>query len=169
MLYFDTETTGLDEAADVLEFALVDDAGAVRLAARCAPVRTTEWAGAQRIHGIRPEDVAGLPSWEVMRPLLLEHTAGEEVCIYNAPYDLQFVPELQKVAKSVHCCMRAYTERFGAWSDYHQDYRWVKLTEAAQHAGHQWPSGLAAHSAIGDCLATRRVWHWLQASDPMRP
>jgi DNA polymerase-3 subunit epsilon len=159
-LFFDTETTGLGPEADVLEFAVVDSAGRVLLGYRCGPQFAEEWPEAQAVNGIAPADVAGLPTWAERYPAFLELVRGRELVIYNAPYDLQYCPGLEREAAAVRCCLR----RFADW--YRQPdpkrpgrWKWQRLALAAEVTGYPWP--LPAHSAASDADATRHVWHWL--------
>lgn len=165
MLFFDTETTGLGPDADVIEFALIDLAGNVLFAGRCSPVNAAEWPDAQQVNGIAPEEVAGLPTWPEVYPLFLQHCRGEDIVIYNAKYDLQYCPGLVDVAQ-VHCCMNRFAAWFGEWDYKHDCPKWQRLAKAAEVADYTWP--IQAHSAIGDTLATRHVWMFLdqQRAEP---
>ena len=52
--------------------------------------------------------------------------------------------------------MLPFAEIYGEWNDYHQSYKWQKLTTAARYVGYEWPA--VSHRAIEDCKATRAVW-----------
>lgn len=163
-IYMDTETTGLYACCgdELLEVAVVDDAGNVLLESLVKPARHTEWSDAQAIHGITPADVANAPSLESLLPRLLAiiEEAGALV-IYNADFDLGFLPDpLRPLAsRKVLYAMRAFSLRAGEWDARRQSYRWHKLADAAYAAGHQW--GGSAHRARADAMATRSVWRWL--------
>lgn len=55
------------------------------------------------------------------------------------------------------CAMLAYAEYRGVWNDYHGNYKWHKLSDAAERVGYTLPSGMKAHSALADCLMTLAV------------
>lgn len=111
-VYFDSETTGLrsDDGEELVEISLVDDAGNVLLDTLLKPRQRTAWPEAQAVHGIRPADVQNAPSLESVLPRLEEiiENAGA-VVIYNAPFDLSFLPEPIRSAASSKsiCAMRA--------------------------------------------------------------
>lgn len=163
-IYMDTETTGLCGGCgdELLELALVDDAGNVLLDSLVKPERHTEWPEAQAIHGITPADVANAPSLESLLPRLRAVIEGAgTLVIYNAGFDLAFLPDsVHPVASGkALCAMHAFSLHAGEWDERRQSYRWHKLGAAACAAGHQWEGG--AHRARADALATRTVWHWL--------
>ena len=165
-VYMDTETTGLYGGCgdELLELALVDDAGNVLLDSLVKPDRHTEWPEAQAIHGITPADVMNAPSLESLLPRLLAviEDAGTLV-IYNAGFDLAFLPDAVRPVASnkALCAMHAFSLHAGEWDERRQSYRWHKLGVAACAAGHRWEG--SAHRARADALATRSVWHWLCA------
>lgn len=165
-LYLDTETTGLyaSHGDELLEIAVVGDTGNVLLDTLVKPVRHAEWPEAEAIHGITPSHVVDAPSLESLVPRLLPIIEDAElVVIYNAPFDLAFLPEpLRPLATDkALCAMRAFALHAGEWDEWHQSYRWCNLAEAARAAGHKWDG--RAHRARADALATRSVWRWLCA------
>lgn len=166
-IYLDTETTGLSAAVgdELLELALVDDAGAVLLDTLVRPARRTKWPEAQAIHGIAPKDVAGAPPLEAVLPALAAAIEGADaLVIFNASFDLGFLPDsLRSLAREKACCaMRACALWWGEWDEYQQGYRWHSLQHAAARAGHVWDG--QAHRARADALAVRTVWQWLRAA-----
>ena len=163
-IYLDVETTGLFASVDeLLEVAIVDDAGAILVNTLVRPVSRTEWPDAQLIHGITPEDVAGAPLLDdLVEKLAAVIESAEALVIYNAPFDLSFLPALlqEKARKKARCAMQAFSLWAGEWSDRHGEYRRHKLADAAYAAGHTWDG--AAHRAHADTLAVRSVWQWLR-------
>lgn len=163
-LYMDTETTGLFGGCgdELLELALVDDAGNVLVDTLLKPDLHTEWPDAQAIHGITPADVADAPSLESLLPRLVAAIEGAEaLVIYNADFDLAFLPDSVRPLASAKalCAMEAFSLHSGVWNERWESYRWYKLATAARAAGHQWDG--CAHRARADALATRSVWRWL--------
>ncbi|WP_371438347.1 3'-5' exonuclease [Polaromonas sp.] len=161
----DTETTGLygGYGDELLELALVDDAGNILLDTLVKPARHTEWPDAQAKHGITPADVVSAPSLDSLLPRLLAAIEdAEAVVFYNADFDLAFLPapvQLQASGKAL-CAMHAFSLHAGDWDSRRQSYRWHTLLVAAHAAGHQWDD--KAHRARADALATRTVWRWLR-------
>lgn len=164
-IYLDTETTGLRAGADeLLELAIVDDDGAILFESLVKPVSRGDWPGAQAIHGIAPEDVVSAPPLAELLPQLRAiFEAAEALVIYNAEFDLAFLPEpLRALAQSkAVCAMETFGLFVGEWDERLQSYRWCKLAHAASIAGHVWIG--CAHRARADALAARSVWHWLRA------
>lgn len=143
-LILDTETTGLDEDAEIIELAIIDTQGRLYWNTRLCP-KATAWPEAQAIHGIAPAHVAQawtLPQmYDALAALLTQH----EVVIYNAAFDTRLFEQscaawnLAPIAFIAHCAMNYYT-------NYHKQKRWLRL-----------PSG--DHTALGDCWAVLRVLH----------
>jgi DNA polymerase-3 subunit epsilon len=166
-VYLDTETTGLSAASgdELLELAVIDDAGKVLFETLIRPNHLTEWPAAQVIHGITPADVAGAPSLSaVLQGLAAAIEGAEALVIFNADFDLGFLPEpLRPLAKQkARCAMQAFALWCVEWDDYRYSYRWQNLQQAAAIAGHVWEG--RAHRARADAFAVRTVWHWLRAA-----
>ncbi len=146
----DTETTGLDGSAEIVQIAILDHTGATLLDTLVKPT-TPISAGASRVHGITDATVANAPSWAEVREQVHAAIAGKIVLIYNAAYDTRLIQQSDRAcgitlkASFDHACvMEMYAQWAGDWNDYYGSYRWQKL-----------PSG--DHSARGDCLATLKV------------
>ncbi len=166
-IYLDTETTGLSAASgdELLELALIDDAGTVLIDTLIRPAIHIEWPGAQAVHGITPADVAGAPVLSAVMPDIAAAIEGAEaLVIFNADFDLGFLPEpLRPLAREkARCAMQAFALWWGEWDDYRHAYRLQNLQQAAAIAGHVWEG--RAHRARADAFAVRTVWHWLRAA-----
>lgn len=160
----DTETTGLDETAEIIEIAVIKVATGEPLFESL--VRPRGPMGATHIHGITAEDVVTAPTWpEVLfEPWELCHKASR-VIVYNVEYDHRliqqtgekwglvpavaawaidpYVPIDSPKAQSPirwQCAMEMYARWNNDYSSHHKSYRWVRL------AG-------GGHRALGDCLA----------------
>ncbi len=164
-IYLDTETTGLDHNhGELLEIAIVGDCGEVLLNTLIKPSTNTPiWPEAETIHGITPEMVADAPALSEIASQIKAAVKGRDVIIYNAGFDMDFLGSLLSSANSIKCCMEAWAEHVGEWSDYHGSYRWQKLTEAAHTVHFEWPG--EAHRALADSLACRAVWQYLEDPD----
>jgi DNA polymerase-3 subunit epsilon len=148
-LILDTETTGLDDAAEIIEVALIDTQGSIYWNTRLRP-RATSWPDAQAIHGIAPVHVAHACTLPQMYNALTALLAQHEVVIYNAAFDTRLLAQscaawnLAPIAFIAHCAMNQYT-------NYHKQKRWLRL-----------PAG--DHTALGDCWAVLRVLHQMANS-----
>lgn len=160
-LVLDTESTGLDPSCDeVLEIAIVDLDGQVLLESLVQPVHTESWPAAEAIHGITPRMVATAPRLIDLRPRIEALVKGKDVIIYNVGFDVGLLGSALSSARSLQCCMQAWSEHMGEWSDYHGNYRWFTLADAANAIDYDWPS--QAHRALADALACRAIWCYLK-------
>lgn len=160
-LYIDTETTGLYENDEIVEIAIIDD-NQTLLNTLVKPVNHSSWPEAQEIHGITPAMVSDAPTYAEIRSQIRNLVKDQDVVIYNADYDSQYLYEELKSAASVRCAMLAFAREYGEWNDYYENYRWQKLTKAARYVLHKWEG--SAHRALADTQATRSVWKYL--NDP---
>lgn len=177
-LVLDTETTGLDEHAEIVELALIDTAGNTLIDTLIKPRRPIP-ADATRIHGITNNDVQHAPDWRDVQPLLLDAIADRPLVIYNAAYDVRLIhqtaraagaprprissnPTDDKTLPHAHCAMLLYAEWWGVYDDYRQTWRWQKLQTAAYRHGLPAP---AAHRALSDCITTLALLQHIATHD----
>lgn len=164
-VFLDTETTGLYSiyslgTDEIVEIAIVDDRGQPIINSLTKPTICKAWPDAQRIHGISPADVASAPTLEEVLPDIRAAVAGKRVVIYNASFDTSFFPDDVFADSIIECAMLEYAEHVGDWNDFRGTYRWHKLSVAAAATGY---TGTGWHRALGDALAVRHVWQYLQA------
>lgn len=158
----DTETTGLHRG-EICQIAIVDPSARVLIDTLVKPVNPIP-PDASRIHDIFDADVADAPSWAVIAPQVREIVTGRDVVVYNAVYDRKLMHQSCEAAgmdkidwktfSTWWCAMEEFAVIYGDWNDYHQSYRWQKLTTAADY--YKLPV-MNAHSALGDCLMTLAV------------
>jgi len=155
-LILDLETTGFGSAAEMLQIGIIDSDGYILMNQHIKPTvceLTDTWGHAVEIHGITPERVASCPSLTSVLPAFAEITKDAHVVIYNALFDMAYIPdEIKDRFGKVSCCMAAYATK--------QNIKKVKLEVASKKAGFEFDSA-AAHDAIYDCQATLKVWQWL--------
>jgi Peduoviridae DNA polymerase exonuclease subunit len=179
-VFLDTETTGLDDAAEICDIAVVDYDGVVlfdTLINPSSPIPDT----ASDIHGITNAMVAGAPRFEQVLDRLDKALQGRPVVIYNLAYDTRLIsqscaapfhwwwlPGKDETLKSYgerpdrwHCAMNQYAQYAGDWNDYHQSYRWAKLGNAALQCGVVIHNGL--HRARVDAELTRQIVRYMAA------
>lgn len=158
----DTETTGLDHSAEVLEIGVLSLAGDVLMDQLIQPWVVESWPEAQRVHGISPKMVADAPTLAAVLPTLRDVVAGKTVVVYNADYDRRLLYQSARV-----CCADKFEWLFldeVDWRDVMDPYarfwgapgprgraRWQKLTAACQQQG---VVVADSHRAIGDCRMT---------------
>lgn len=161
-LVLDTETTGLHDG-EICQIAIIDNNGQILLdtyVKTIFPIPTE----ASRIHRITDAMVATAPTWADITTKVQQLLTGRDVVIYNAVYDRKMMHQSAEKAGlpkvewknlcNFHCAMEAYAVEYGDWNDYHQSYRWQRLSVAAERYG---ISTNGAHSALADCRMTLAV------------
>ncbi|MBU6430383.1 MAG: 3'-5' exonuclease [Cyanobacteria bacterium REEB65] len=150
----DTETTGLDDSAEVCQVGILSPTGAVLLDTFVRPTIPIP-PDATRIHGITDAMVANWPDFGQVGPKIRALVGDNDLVVYNLAYDRRILaqsaiaarlrwPPICSLARQ-HCAMEEYSRFYGQWNDYHQSFRWQRLPPVP---------GETAHSAIGDCKAT---------------
>jgi DNA polymerase-3 subunit epsilon len=165
----DTETTALETRyARIVQIAIVDASGKPLLSTLIDPKIAIPNS---HIHGITDEMVKESPTFEMIAPMIHDLLHGRNVIIYNAQYDTPILvreflrAQVTSPTFSYHCAMLAWSEHYGDWNDYHGNYRWQKLTNAASDIGYTLPDGMSAHSALADCLMTLAVTQYLASRE----
>ncbi|MBN3572089.1 3'-5' exonuclease [Vibrio neptunius] len=171
-IILDTETTGLDSNARIVEIsgicAVTGDVLFNELVNPLSPIP----AEAQGIHGITNEDVATKRTFDAVWNDIKSDLFDKNVLIYNFDYDYRLIEQSLsdfdyptdnlRHFLSGQCAMLWYAEYFGDWNDYHDNYRWQKLVNACSQQGID-TSDLTAHRALADCEMTRRLIHAVNA------
>lgn len=103
IIVFDTETTGLPDGVngnsthghEILQLAMIDGAGVLKLKEQFKPTRKREWLEAQRVHGITTRDVQHKPSIEAFKDEIQKHINYSELLVaYNFSFDYIFLKEV---------------------------------------------------------------------------
>lgn len=156
----DTETTGLDDQAEIIEISIIDQTGLVVFDTLVKPVHSIP-SEATAIHGITDGMVATAPTWSVIHDQVAALITSRPVVIYNARYDLRLIAQtaalygLASVAVEAGCAMLAYAEFYGDWDHHRGCYRWQRLTHAAAQQGVVIDG--QAHRALADVQLTLGV------------
>jgi len=157
----DTETTGLDDTAEIVEIAIINAQGQPLLNTLVKPKGKIP-IDAYKIHGISSTTVKNASTW----PDIDEHVTdiirqASRVVIYNAGYDTRLMrqtrrlynlPPLDVPARHYQCAMKRYAEFYGDWRGHQRGFRWQPL-----QGGN--------HRALGDCLATLDVIKTMATTD----
>ena len=162
VLILDTETTGLGEA-DIVDIGIIDTRGYRRMDRLIMPGLEIDQE-AQRVHGITKEHLneqQAPPFSAVFGRIRHLLDGAEEICIYNADFDMGALRGTARRAgvmgdgewyrainNKTRCIMHDYAFLHGAWHDYWQGWTWCKLTEAAHWEG---VPSTGAHRALQDC------------------
>jgi DNA polymerase III subunit epsilon len=174
-VYLDTETTGMDKFAEVVDLAVLDSDGTPLINTLLKPDKPIPMA-AQRIHGIDNDSVADAPRLaEVWAELdaILQH---RPVVIYNSAFDLRLLAQsaqrqgiFPRQPREVYCAMLMYAEFHGVWNAERESFVWQRLGEALQQCKIQLPDGMRLHRAATDCEATRLLLAHMAAHKKNKP
>lgn len=161
----DTETTGLDDHAEIVEISVIDQAGAVVLDTLVKPVNPIP-ADATAIHGITNEMVRNAPTWDQVHAQVIQLFTERPVVIYNAEYDTRLIEQsaarynlldddlVECLNSNFNCAMMEYAY---FWGECRSDGepKWQRLTNAAAQQGVEIEG--EAHRALCDCKTTLGV------------
>jgi DNA polymerase-3 subunit epsilon len=153
----DTETTGLDATARIVEIAVLAPNGVVLFDSLVRPTRPIP-VEASSIHHVTDTMVARAPAFPALYPALERLLRGRTIAVYNAAYDRRVLDYETRRAglpppapEAWTCAMEHYARFAGEWNPRYAGYRWPKLTGGD-------------HSALGDCRATRALVERMAAS-----
>lgn len=159
----DTETTGLEQPAEICQIGIVDWTGEILVDTLVKPI-TSISPGAYRVHGITDLHVKDAPGWPDVREKVLKAVKDKDVLIYNAKFDRKMMHWTDEAWQMGHfeyknlsnyvCVMEAYAEFWGEKHPYYGSFVWQKLANAMSQQG-LFVAG--EHSAVGDALMTHAL------------
>jgi DNA polymerase III subunit epsilon len=166
-IYLDTETTGLDDRAEIVEIAVLDHDGAPLFESLVKP-RYPIPADAARIHGISNAAVAGAPTWGDLWPQIEPFLQGRTVGIFNADFDLRMLAQSHRFAQLVwtrealtsFCIMQLYARYYGERG--YGGFRWQSLEKAGRQCRLNLPN---SHRAADDARLARAVLHYVAGGE----
>lgn len=157
----DTETTGLNSTAEIIEIAVINTQGDPLLDTLVKPKGKIP-IDAYEIHGIGSATVKNASTWPDIDQQVSDIIKNaSRVVIYNAGYDTRLMrqtrqlynlPPLDISAHHYQCAMKRYAEFYGDWRGHQRGFRWQPL-----QGGN--------HRALGDCLATLNVIKKMATTD----
>lgn len=143
----DTATTDL--CGQVIEVTVIDLSGTVLLSTLVRPTTAVRPA-ATSVHGVGDEDVLEAPTFSTIADQLLSATRRRQLLPYNALYDDHQVLTADLTAAGVNPAHLA------------DRHNWVCLMRArALVEGRGWGAIGGPHHALGDCLASAKVFRGL--------
>ncbi len=161
-VYIDTETTGLDKTAEIVEIAVIESDGSILFQSLVKPSRPIP-AELTRIHGIDNHMVETAPSFPVVWATLRAQVINRKIGFYNAQFDLRMMRQSYEVYRlpwkdslAALDVMQLFAALRGDWDSVRRTYRFVKLEDARQSMKIPLPN---AHRAADDALLTRAVLH----------
>ena len=147
-LFLDTETTGLDERAEVVELAVINAQGEVLVDTLVKPVNHIPQEVTD-LHGITNEMVENAPCWQEIHSKISALLIGRLVLTYNAPFDARMLDQtcalyrLPVLSVDWRCVMRMYR-------DHTRNHKYVTLSRAAAECQVDIPGQI--HRALADTM-----------------
>jgi len=135
----------------------VDSSGAVILNERIRPTVAIEY-GAECVHGISAETLAGAPTWPDIADRVKAALDGKPVVAFNADFDLCMLAQIADafgepfISLETVCAMEMAAETFGATNRYGS----ISLADSVHAAGLDFIG--EAHTAAGDALTTAALY-----------
>jgi DNA polymerase III subunit epsilon len=162
-LIVDTETTGLDYDAEIVQIGIVDAAGQVLMNQLVRPTSPIT-PGATAVHGLDEAALANAPCWLDIYPEVARLLHGRAVLAYNADFDDRLVKQtcrrycLTVPEASWTCVMKLVAAHIGEWNSRRQSFRWHKLRVALDMVGIDLSDeDYRLHDAAGDAWLTWRL------------
>lgn len=162
----DTETTGLDASAEVIQVAIVGPDAAILLDTLIRPSGRIP-PDAVAIHGIGNDRVAGAPTYAEVHPVIGAILQGKVAVCYNAAFDSRLLRQtairyrLAPHRVTWDCAMEMYARYAGEWSPRRGGYRYPKLPRGPAYRGQN-------HQAVDDCLATLDLIRRMAGAESVR-
>lgn len=159
------DTTGFEPGDDeVLQVALYGDDGRVVYARRFGTERKEAWPDAQRVNGISPESVEGLPTFadcvtgdDALAAILAE---ADVIVAHNVPFILGFLADA-----GVGLDGKLFGDTARCFRDYLYDKRMFDVRKTLAEAARVLDVGLSAHPDTPEkAWAAYAVWKALSAA-----
>lgn len=169
ILFFDTETTGLDYDDRVIHLCIVGDDKTV-IVDTLINTRKKIHPKARAVHGLTNNDLKGYPTFAQIQHIVMPFLAKHEIWSYNIDYDLHMILNSCTSAyhtkgiphfKKIGCLMEWFAEFYGDWNDYYCSYTWKKLGFACKYFRIEL---IHAHNALYDTLACVDLYHALKTN-----
>jgi DNA polymerase-3 subunit epsilon len=167
-VYLDTETTGLDKNAEIVEIAIIDCAGNLLINQLIRPSQPIP-PEVTVLHGITNEMVAGAISWPALWPTVRGHLLGKTIGIYNAEFDVRIMRQsLERYrlpwrdSLATADILGLFSEFRGEWDPARRALRRYRLEDAGKYFRIPLPN---SHRAADDALLARALLHRIAGTD----
>lgn len=165
-VFLDTETTGLDKDAEIIEIAAIDINGKILLNTTVKPSKAfSDDNEAYQVHGIAYSELQNSPPWPQIQKQLSAVISNRPLLIYNAAFDTRLINQTARIHQcgemelNAVCMMKLYSEWHAAYTQ--QPKKQHRLTHAAEYCG---VTVNNAHRALADCLTTLGVFRHMLAN-----
>lgn len=165
-LILDTETTGLDDKAEICQIAILSGGGYTILDALVKPTIAIP-GDASKVHGITDQMVEWCPSICSILEGYWGLLASKTLLAYNSSYDSRLIEQslrawyggkLMLPLMEWQDVMAWYSKFLQVWNFRKDDYKWHKLPQNGQ-----------AHDALSDCRATLDLIRSMAEIDQLVP
>lgn len=163
IVVLDTETTGLDSLSEICELSIIDGNGTVLFDSVIKPFNDIP-EEAIAIHGITNEEALHAPSFAEVYSRIHNLCHQRIVVAYNAAFDLRLLDQSCKAHDMIPvsewncewlCAMESYADFAKVLRSNGKEYKWHRLSVAAQQLGIDVPENL--HRALPDAKLTLEV------------
>jgi DNA polymerase-3 subunit epsilon len=169
-IFFDTETTGLNDDDEIVELAITDEQGNTLYSQRFKPAKSMS-TGASRITGITDDMLVDMPTFaDEFNKIKLVFSQGDQVIAYNTEFDIRLLCQTCEkydlstqwiYHMSTRCAMLMYSNYAYDWYDPEIKSKRYKLTDACERMQIRVQN---AHSAVGDCIMTANLVKAMETS-----
>lgn len=159
----DTETTGLDLDAEVVEISIIDTNGHVLFDSIINPMGDIP-DDAVKIHGISKQEASQYPSFAEVLTEIRQICHQKNVVFYNKKYDKRVIDKSCRIHNcqttdswdaQFLCAMESYADFKKTPNPKSSGYKWHSLKNAANQLDIEVPENL--HRALPDALLTLEV------------
>lgn len=165
-VYLDTETTGLDKAAEIVEISVVDTDGTTLVDTLVRPSQSIP-ADVIRVHHITNEMVQKAQPWPFLWNSIRPAFSNRVVVIYNSDFDIRMIKQTHDRYKMrwdftgrPFDLMALYAKFNGEWDPNRRAYRNISLDAAGKNCRIPLPN---SHRALADTQLTRALLEYLAA------
>jgi len=161
-VYLDTETTGLHSEDEIIEIAIIDHEGILKLESLIHPTIPIPLSSI-RIHGISDPGVRQVLFWNEIWPQVKDLLKNHKVCTYNSEFDKRMMQQTHRKFKMTWDQEPIFFDIMGlfsifnqAWDPIHRSYRLIRLENAGRMMGIPLPN---SHRSLDDARLARAVLH----------
>lgn len=155
----DTETTGLGDAAEIVEIAIIRADGTILMNRLVKPSRPIP-APATAIHGITDADVKDAPTWPDIWPEVKTLISDRTVIAYNASFDQDMIKQsccAYPIPQEPVVVRTRWADLMELWRIFRDVDHRISLANACAAAS----IPVGTHRALADAEAARKLLHYI--------